>query len=184
MSVGIQAEGGRRWSPVKRGCFLGQAGPPCTLPPRVDLTFLAGALPHPSLFTTKQPQRIESKSCPAGSSSWTHMPEKGSSTNGWLLAFALYQPWALVSGVSTQLSSTSPGASPPGPRHSHSPVLSWRFPQGLLRGLHLAASAAFPGIPSSGPVSRPALASALLPCCHRHCSSTSLLDCPQHGLPS
>lgn len=68
--------------------------------------------------------------------------------------------------------------------HSHSPVLSRRFPQDPLQALRLEAWAAFPGTPNSGPVSRPALASALLPCCHWHCSSTSLPVCPQYCLLS
>lgn len=71
-----------------------------------------------------------------------------------------------------------------GPPHSHSPVLSRRFPQDPLQGPRLAPWAAFPGTPNFGPVSRPALASALLPCCHWHCSSTSLPVCPQYCLLS
>lgn len=63
---------------MKTGCFLGLACP--TLRLRVDFTSLAGALPHLYLSTTKQPQKIELKSCSVGCSSWTHTPEMGSST--------------------------------------------------------------------------------------------------------
>lgn len=70
MSVGNQAD-------AERSCFLGLACPICgsgwISPSR-------WALPHLYLSTTKQPQKIELKSCSVGCSSWTHTSEMGSST--------------------------------------------------------------------------------------------------------
>lgn len=106
---------------MKAGHFLGLACP--TLWPIVDLTFLAGALPH---SPTNRPQNIELKCSSFGSSSWTHVSEMGSSEE-WLLAFFFYQLWSFASGASILLSSTSPGPWPPGPPYSHS-----LFPPGTL----------------------------------------------------